>query len=126
MRGCRESVNMISLTRSKLQERRQFNLSRTDPLSGSETTAEVPLMWHVYVTVENLSISDQSGGSREVLLPGCNNSPSHGNLFVCVCVSCATARSDALLIFLYEQLLALMKLGPMRRASSNRDRPHSS
>lgn len=36
------------------------------------------------------------------------------------------AWSDALLIFLYEQLLALMKLGPMRRASSGRDRPHSS
>lgn len=52
--------------------------------------------------------------------------PSSGSLFVCDCVSSIRPWSDALLIFLYEQLLVLMKLGPMRRASSGRDRPHSS
>lgn len=59
-----------------------------------------------------------------------NNSPLARRLgtylYASVFPPCTAAWSDALLIFLYEQLLALMKLGPMRRASSGRDRPHSS
>ena len=83
-----------------------------------------------------LSIRHQSGGR----LWGASTSSSCGAtplerplahrvgtyLYATVFPPCTAAWSDALLIFLYEQLLALMKLGPMRRASSGRDRPHSS
>ena len=121
---------ILSLKDKRDIYKRQFsvtNLFVTENASANEC-----------VSVELYQLRLQSGGCLWGVLPpilpvAWRRNDAHFTPYrlepICMrlCFLPSTAAwSDTLLIFLYEQLLGLMKLSPMRRTPSSWDRAHSS